>query len=419
MSLNWKKILMLVGFLAIVILIGYLLYFLFLKPIIPTPPPGTNINVDGTGLPPAGTNVNIPIGLDSGLLPSGINTNIPGPPRPIIEPSPAASLIASGGLTVAKPLTTVRSYSSTLGNDGSSILFYDKNSGQFYRLMPDGRQVPLTDKIFHQVEQVTWSSNKEQAVLEYPDGSNIVYDFKNKRQFTLPQHWKDFSFSPDNDQLVFKSMGSNTDNTWLAVANSDGSEAIKIEPLGDKDATVYPLWSPNKQIIAMFSEGKNFDQQYLYFLGLNNENFKSSTIEGRNFEGIWSPKGDRLFYSVYSSQNDFKPSVWIVSAQGENIGQNRKNLGLKTWADKCTFTDNDTIYCAVPQSLEEGAGIFRDDFDTSPTDIYKIDLKTGLRSRIATPEGAHNMESLIVSGNGQYLYFVSKDDGRIYQVQLR
>ena len=190
-------------------------------------------------------------------------------------------------------------------------------------------------------------------------------------------------------------------------------------PLGDKDATVYPSWSPNKQIIAMYSEGKNFDQQYLYFLGLNNENFKSSVIAGRSFEGVWSPKGDRLFYSVYTSQDDFKPSLWVVSAQGENIGQNRKNLNLQTWADKCSFTDNDTIYCAVPQSLEDGAGIFRDEFDSSPSDIYKIHLKIGSRSRVAIPEGRHNIESLMVSGDGQNLYFVSKNDGRIYQVQLR
>lgn len=420
MALNWKRILILIGFLLIVVLIGYLLYFFFLKPTIPLAPP-TNVNIPAGILPPAGVNVNIPVGVNVGVLPPGANVNIGVPSRPGPMPPGAVALspIARGGLTETRSLTTTRGYGVTLGNDGSSILYYDKTTGQFFRLTADGRQLPLTDKIFYQVEKITWAPGKEKAVLEYPDGVNIVYDFKTKKQVTLPAHWKDFSFSPNNERLVFKSIGTDPENRFLAISKADGSEAEQIEPLGDKDATVYPAWSPNEQIIAMYTEGKDFDNQYLYFLGLNNENFKSVTINGRNFQGVWSPQGDRLLYSAYSSSNDFKPMLWIVSAQGENIGLNRRSLNLQTWANKCTFSNNDKIYCAVPQNLQEGAGIFYQQLDNSPTDVYEIDLSTGFKSMIATPQGDHNIENLVVSQDGRYLYFTSKTDGRLYQIQLK
>jgi len=419
MSLNWKRILLLIGFLLSVVAIAYLLYFFFLKPAIPTQVP-TNVNVAEPGvLPPAGLNANIPIGANVGVLTPGANVAIPLQPAALPPGTEFPSTFASGGLTEITSLTSERSYGTTLASDGSSLLYYDKNSGQFYRLTNDGKKILLTDKIFHEVENIIWSQDKEKAVLEYPDGSNIVYNFKTKEQITLPKHWKDFDFSPNSDQLVFKSMGTGEENRWLAVAKTDGSQAEKIELLGDKDATVFPDWSPNNQVIATFVEDKNADQQTLYFVGLNDENFKSTIIEGRNFQGLWSTKGDRLLYSAYSGLTDFKPSLWIVSAQGENIGQNRQSLDLETWASKCSFSNNETVYCAVPKNLEEGAGIFYRELDNSPTDIYKIDLKTGFKSMIAAPVGNHNIESIMASNDGSYLYFTSKNDGRIYQVRLK
>jgi len=419
MPFNWKRILLLIGFIASVIVIGYLLYFLFLKPAIPPSGPNANANLPGGVLPPAGTNVNIPTaGNVNGALPGGANVNV-GPPEAVSPGTQIASLTASGGLTQTTALTTAKAYQPTLAADGNNAVYYDKTTGRFYKITPDGKTSPLSDKVFFEVENITWSPNKEKAVLEYPDGANIVYDFTTDKQVTLPSHWRDFSFSPNNQQLVLKSLGADAENRWLAVANADGSQAQKIEHLGDKDATVYPDWSPNNQIIAMYSEDKDFDRQNLFFVGLNNENFELTVIEGRGFQEQWSTKGDRLLYSVYSSASDYKPTLWIVEAQGEQIGQNRRDLRLQTWADKCTFSDNDTIYCAVPKNLQTGAGIFSTDLNDSPTDIYKIDLKTGFKTKIAAPEGNHNIDQIIITQNGNDLYFTSKTDGRLYNIRLR
>ncbi|HLC89698.1 MAG TPA: hypothetical protein VJG65_01935 [Patescibacteria group bacterium] len=422
MPLNWKRILLLIGFIASVFAIGYLLYFVFLRPALPPTEPivNGNVNLEPGVLPSAGTNVNIPTaGNVNGALPGGVSGNVNLAPPELPSGSEAPQAIAAGGLTQISSLTKNRVSQPILASDGIDSYYYDKTSGLFYRLTADGRATPLTNQTFFEVQGITWSPNKQMAVLEYPDGANIVYNFSTNKQITLPQHWQDFSFAPTGEKLVFKSLGSSAENRWLAIANLDGSNAKKIEALGDKDATVYPLWSPNNQIVAMFTDDAGFDRQNLYFLGANGENFKSTLIEGRGFQGQWSTKGDRLLYSVYSSDSGYRPALWIVDATGDQIGENRRNLKIETWADKCSFAENDTIYCAVPQNLEEGAGIFANDLDNSPTNIYKIDLKTGFRSLIARPEGNPNIDQLYTSQDGRYLYFTAKTDGRLYKINLK
>lgn len=419
MALNWKRILLLIGFIAGVILIGYLLYFFFLRPAIPTTPTGVNGNVSTGALPGAGTNVNIQTATNvNGALPGAGGKTVAGPPAEI-PPQTIISSIASGGVTKITALTQTTAYDATLAANGFDAAYYDKTTGLFYRITPDGRSVPLSDQVFYQVDNVTWAPNKQKAVLQYPDGSNIVYDFANQKQVTLPQHWKDFSFSPDSNQIAFKSIGTDADSSWLAIANADGSAATKIIDIGNEDANIYPAWSPTGQIVASYTEDKNFDQQNLYFIGQNGENFKSTVIDGHNFQGQWSTRGDRLLYSVYSSASDFKPTLWIVQASGDNIGQNRKALNLETWADKCTFANNDMVYCAVPTSLQQTAGIFASELDNSPCDIYKIDLSSGIKTKIATPQGSPNIGNVMVTSDSHYLYYTSKTDGKLYKINLK
>src|SRR3989344_1765355 len=422
MTLNWKRILILIGFIAGLVLIGYLLYFTFLRPALPGAPAPVNgnVNLPPGVLPSAGVNVNILTNLNvNGGLPTGANINVNLAPAELPVGSVQPTETAAGGLTQTTTLTDHQALKPTLASNGSDAYYYDRTTGLFYQVAPDGKKTPLSNTVFFEVEKVTWAPNKNLAVLEYPDGANIAYNFSNNKQVTLPSQWNDFSFSPKGDKLVFKSMGDTTDNRWLAVANFDGSQAKKIEALGDQDATVYPLWSPNNQMIAMYTQDAGFDQQNLLFIGANNENFNQVPIAGRGFQAAWSPNGNQLLYSVYSSQTNYKPTLWLIDVAGDNIGQNRRSLRLETWANKCSFSGNEAIYCAVPRSLEDGAGIFQNDLDSSPTDIYKIDLKTGLRARIAIPAGNHNIDQVFTTADDDYLYFTDKTSGQLYKINWK
>jgi hypothetical protein len=408
---RYKKLFLILGFAVLVFILGYLLYVLFFKPITPTPPSlGPEVATTTTGFPTA------EIGPGQIITPT-TKEDFPKEEGKIVEKK--ASPIARGGLTETTELSKTSNLGAVLANNGSDLQYYDQENGQFYRIDKNGETTLLSDKIFHQIEKITWSPDKNKAILEYPDGANIVYDFASEKQITLPSHWKDFDFSSAGDKIVMKSIGLDPSNRWLAVANNDGSKVRGIESLGDKDSTVYPSWSPNGQSIAMYTKGVDFDRQEVFFVGLNKENFKSTIIEGRGFRYQWAPEEGRLLYSVYSSENDLKPSLWVVNAEGESIGTGRKNLHVETWADKCTFANNTDLYCAVPNELEAGAGLFPEMAKTTNDRLYKIDARTGLKKLVAIPDEAYNMSNLIVSENGYYLYFTDEKTKRLHKIKLK
>jgi len=407
--LRYKKIFLVIGFILLVILLGYLLYVMFFRPAITPPVEPPTATTTAGGLPISGV----------GTGQTGGKTGTSTLPVGVVIPTEGPSETALGGLTQTTKLNEDNSMGVTTSSNGNDLQYYNRNDGKFYRIDKDGNTTALSDKIFYQVENITWSPNKNKAILEYPDGANIIYNFDTGKQITMPEHWEDFDFSPDGEQIVLKSMGLDPDNRWLAMANEEGSNVHPIESIGLNADKVISSWSPNGQSIAMYVEGIDFDRQEVFFVGQNNENFKSTIVEGRDFRPLWSPEGDKLLYSVYSSKNEMKPNLWVVNAEGESIGSNRKNLNIETWADKCAFSNDTELYCAVPNSLEEGSGLFPELAASTIDRLYKIDTRTGLKKLVAVPDGEYNMSDVIVSENGYYLYFTDKSDGTLHKINLK
>lgn len=419
---RFKKFWMIAAFLGVVALLSYLIWNFFFAPTFtPEEPliPGANIG----GLSPAGDGgPNFSTSTGSGQLSPSGNINAPSGTNPSL-PSDAprstdASDLAVGGITKVQVAVNSPVLDPFMSSSGQ-LNYYNQADSKFYRLGADGQPIALSDKTFHQVSAVTWSADGTQAVIIYPDGSKINYNFNTGKQVTLPKHWEDFSFSPDGNRLTAKSIGDDVENRFLIVANADGSKASSLSAIGNNADDVYPVWSPNNQAAAMYTRGVDFNRQEVFFVGLNNENFKSTIVNGRDFRPLWSDSGDKLLYSVYSSDRGMLPSLWIVNAQGENIGQNRTELGLNTWADKCTFASNTDLYCAVPETLREGAGLFPELADETSDLLYKIDLATGAKKLIAIPQTDANINNIMVSGDQRTLYYTDKFTDRIYSIQLR
>jgi hypothetical protein len=404
-----KTIIFLILFGLLALFLAFIFYhFIFGSPIASVgPTPGRNQGGQLPGADDGSGNVINP--EDPSSLPTTTPSLIPGKE---IDP------IASGGLTQTETLVTNPSSNITSSSDGKGLQYYDEYDGIFYTIDKDGNKVALSDRVFYSVREVAWSNDKKRAVIEYPDGANIVYDFEKEKSITLPKHWQEFEFSSDDKQIVAKSIGLDPENRWLMTANADGSGAERIEPLGNNADSVYPSWSPNNQSIAMFTEGIDLDRQNLYFVGKNQENFKSTIIEGRGFRSIWNEDGKQLLYSVYSNANDLMPGLWVVSAQGESIGQGRRSLGVNTWADKCVFSSSDNVYCAVPQNLEEGAGLFPELGKNTDDFLYKINISTGAKKIIAVPEEESTITNIVVSEDEKTLYFSDGKTKNVHRINL-
>ncbi len=407
-SINFKKIGLIIGILAVAAIIGYFIFTFFFKSTPSTTPVDTNSTNGGTGsLPLSGSGSQTPTDETGGQLPGAGGQGTEAPEASLTNPVTDSNGVADLGISASNLAT---------GNAGA-MQFLNQNDGKFYRISADGTATALSDQQFLGAQNVTWSPTNDKAIIEFPDGSKVRYDFSSKEQVTLPKHWQSFDFSPAGDKIVAKSMGLDPNNRWLVTSNDDGSKAKTIEPLGDNGADVISSWSPNNQSIAMFVQGSDFDRKEIFFIGQNGENFKSITTEGRGFEPKWSPKGDELLYSVYSAQNDYKPTLWITNAQGDDIGANRRPIGLNTWANKCTYSSG-SIFCAVPQTLERGAGLYPELSDSTPDRLYKVNPNTGAIEPISVGSGSYTMKNLTVSPDGKFLYFTDALTQRLRRITL-
>lgn len=416
--MNLRRLLIILGFIAAVAGVGLAIYFVFFRPT--SPGANGNENVNGGTLPSTNLNVNRPPGVNGNVngLPFITSINVNGRLTSV-------SSVAQGGLTVVEPVSSKAVGEPTLAPNGRDLLYFDPDTGQFFKLSPSTKNSStIADQAFIDAESVTWSPSGDKAIVSFPDDSKIVYDFTNRKQYTLPKEAQDFSFDPTSSQIAFKLLPANSSDRWLAVSKADGTEIRLIEPLGDQDASVDVNWSPGGQVAALFRKGLDATRQEIVPVGLHGENFKSFITEGRGFEGSWSPSGGHLLYSAYSPDTQYNPTLYLVEAQGDAIGQNRRQLGLNTWPDKCSFSGSgSTLYCAVPQYLDPGSGLYRDTV-TAPDDFYQVDLASGRVSLLAQPvdangSGSYRAQQLVVSSDGSYLYFRDANTGRLVQMRLK
>ncbi|MBU0531439.1 MAG: hypothetical protein ABIG32_02765 [Candidatus Uhrbacteria bacterium] len=404
MSDQLKRILLFILFIVVAAGIAFALYWFFFRAA-PEEVPGVIIGEDGAvvGLPEAGL----------------------GEPTVITPEEEAGGLqvsqIARGGLTTSTALTTGGVDAVSISSDGSGMNYYDDADGRFYRVNEDGTVTLLSNQSFPQAENVAWADQGDKAVIEFPDGSNIVYNFETETQVTLPSHWEDFDFAPDGDEIIAKSIGIDPSNRWLVITSDDGTQTESIAALGNNADKVQVSWSPNDSVVAFSdtgSEQSGFGRKMIIPIGKNEENFKGLVVEGLEFDSIWNPRGDKILYSVSGSGNNYKPMLWVVDGSGNDIGDNRRSLGIETWIDKCTFTGNTTVICAVPQNLPANSGLQPELANDTYDYLYEIDIASGLSTLLAIPDQQQSISNITLSSDDSTLYYTDRF-GVLYMIKLK
>jgi len=416
-NLSKNKPVLIIGFLILCIIIAGALYFLFFKS---TTPPIPDIEEDGI------TGDALPISGEREPGEGDVTTpdvQIPTGPEitrdDAFEPSTQVSDIARGDVTKITNLDGSKTDFIKIDSTGNKLLAYNKESGAFYKIDEEGNKVSLSGKTFKNVSDIAWAPESEKAILEFPDGSNVYYDFKNDKQVTLPKDWTEFGFNSTENQIAFKDMNSNVDKRFLGTSNPDGSNAKYIEYIGGEDHNVTVKWSPTNQIAATYATGSNADYSKIYFIGQNKENFRSIDANGYNVEYDYTPTGSHIVYSAQNSLSGHKPVLYAVEASGDRIGYGHTNLKLQTWPDKCTFSNDTTMYCAVPKEMPDGAGWFPELTDNIGDNIYKVNIATGSVSFVAQPQYEYNIEQMQVSENGETLFFTDKFSQTLHKMQLK
>ncbi|MCW1929952.1 MAG: hypothetical protein KIH62_001385 [Candidatus Kerfeldbacteria bacterium] len=413
-----KKILYTVLLLLVTIAIGYLLYIVFIYT-----PSSNNQNTNGN------RNITLPnineLLNTNGLVNTGGNTNANSNANGNQNTNQGGTPQANGGATQTTVLTPNTVTANPTASTDGSVRYYDPNDGKFYRVDKNGNITALSDVHFNGVSNVVWGNSSNQVIMEFPDGSNVYYNIDTKRQVTLPKEFEEMDFSPSDNQIAFLYMHQDTERRVLAVSSPDGSGARTLESLGQNADHVMVDWSPTGKVAASYFEFIDANRQTLGFVGLNNENFKGTVVEGRGLRSQYTPNGKQLLYSTYSAETDYKPGLWVVDADGDNIGKNRKEIQLNTFADKCTISNNSTTaYCGVPIDQKNGYGLDDRLLEGVPDELYAVDLNTGARTRIAVPvdsngDPVYSMQNLVVTSDESTLYFRDVTTGKIVKISLK
>ncbi|PIT87647.1 MAG: hypothetical protein COU31_01700 [Candidatus Magasanikbacteria bacterium CG10_big_fil_rev_8_21_14_0_10_40_10] len=405
-----KRIALIIGLIILVVAIAYAIYHVFFRPASVFFPPSTTPIATTTGaLPSAQQRLASSTGqvaVTPGSLPTAANvqTDVP------------ASYYTQAPVT---KLTSDYSIYTSVNSNNGAVRYHDALDGKFYRIDANGQIKEMADQVFYNVNEVTWAKSADKAVIEYPDKTKILYNFETNKQISIPKHWEDFSFSSDAKEVAAKSIGIAPSNRLLISFNDDGTGIKTIEPMGNNADAVTVDWSPSRQVVAFSQTGDAIgaEREEILLVGLNGENFKSLTVEGRGFESQWSPTGKRIIYSVYSSRSSYKPELWISDAYGDNINSNRNMVNVNTWPDKCAFASDDAIYCAVPNSLPDGAGMNKTSADSAVDSLYKIDLTTGLKTPLPL-DSNYTINSISYDAKNQKLYFTDANQNGIFEVNL-
>lgn len=328
------------------------------------------------------------------------------------------SQVANGGATATVVLTNTKIVSPTTTANGS-LAYYDPADGHFYTIDDDGEAKLMSQASFPSAKTVTFDNDATAVVVEFPDGSNVVYDFESAKQVTLPSHWEDFSFSGDGEEIASKSIGNDTSNRSLIISSTDGTHTEVVAPLGANDKRVDVNVSPSGNVVAFSSTGaaQTFDRNELYLIGTSGDVVGSLIAQGSNFSAIWSPNGMNILYSVADPSNSYRPSLWYADSRGDRHGDVRLHLGPETWVEKCTFASTTAIYCAVPQEVTDGSG---DDHSLvrSVDSLYKIELPSGTAKLAGYSAAETQMFNLSISEDGRTLYF-QDDIGRLLSMRLK
>jgi hypothetical protein len=394
MSDRAKVILRIIAFISAVTLIGVALYFAFFRGAPTVVPTADDADTNPTGsLSGAG---------EAGELPSAGTTTKPGTLPP--------TQIAAGGSTVVRQLTTSAVLSPTLTASGA-LAYYDPADGRFYSITNAGEATAISPKQFPAASNVIFSNNADNVILEFPDGSNIVYGFNSGKQVTLPSHWEDFSFSSDGNAIAGKSIGNDASNRSLILTSTDGSQTQVIAALGNNSSKVSVNLSPSSNIVAFSRTGQiqsGFGREEYYLIGLDGQAAGALIVDGSNFSAIWAPDGSHLLYSVADPSNSYSAALWYADSRGDRYGDARVRVNLSTWVEKCTYADASTLYCAAPKTIAEGDGADHS-LATAMDNIYRISVPSGKVTLVGYPAVQTHMSNLSLSADGTTLYYLDSD----------
>lgn len=320
-------------------------------------------------------------------------------------------------LTVRKVLD-VPILGSTLANDGNGILYFDQRLGEFYRSSLDGgTQEQVTSRgSFTDLVDIKWANEKNAAILYFGTAEAkrlFAFNFSDQNFQNLGDEVSDAALSPDGSQIVYLFRNEQQGVSNISISNFDRSEWKVVKTYNN--TTISLLWTAPFRFLAS-SEFTGYSENTLTSYNTQGED-PSVVIPGAyGLTYKASPDGNKLLYTV-SSPRSSELFLFVTDLNGTF----HKDLEISTFADKCAFApDNITVYCAVPQQGNSDFVLpddYKDGSFITDDSFFKINTETGEKERLGGAnefKTTYDASDVFVSNSGKTVYFTRRQDDRLY-----
>lgn len=308
---------------------------------------------------------------------------------------------------------------------GDKVMYYSKADGTLFETDFRGSSTKsLTNFKIPDIITSIWSYNNSKVINIYKENGNIrktMYDTSSNKATLLDSRIKFINFSTSQDKIVYQFIDNPLGINKISTSDPNGLNWKNIQNIRMENVKLY--W-PKEDTIAILTAPSGIVKGSLLSTTTDTTNGGSLTKVLSELFGLtvkYSDDGKLLLYSQ-TDQYGHSPSLYLLK---EN--EISEDMRLNTISDKCAFSKNNNIYCAVP-SVINGSLILPDDFYKGITSFsdsfFKIDIQNNRNFSLFDTKYLKdlgydfNASDLVVSPNEGYLVFINKKDGLLYSIKI-
>lgn len=299
------------------------------------------------------------------------------------------------------------------------VMYYHKKNGNTFEAKIDGSSViRVSSNNFKSLVKALWGPKKEKviSIIKQEDlnlNQKYLYNFKTKTSTLLDKNIRHISWAPNQDKIAYQYYNpQDQSESHISIANPDGSNWENIFKTRMKNLIIeWP--SPDK--IAFRTRPSGLAQSVLYIIDTNGENIKKIK-QSFGLTTLWSPSGNKLLFSETDSQGK-NLKLKIVDLIKNKV----QEIKLKTLPEKCVWSNEETIFCAVPKKLPDDI-VMPDSFYQESVSLsdnfWKIDLQKEQAELQVKPKNNYNATNLIMSKDKERILFIDRKDNLLYGLKL-
>jgi len=315
----------------------------------------------------------------------------------------------------------------TLTYDTNAVKYYHKDTGNVYQNILDGSsKKTVSSAVLKDLLDAKWSPSKDQVItvykdLNYPHQKKfILFDYNTQKATPLHKNVSDVTWLSSGTQIAYHyfDLESNTGN--ISISMPDGSGWKKILDLNIRDVVIQGV--PEQSKVSFQLKPTAYRESSLQTISTLGGNPTTVVSDKFGLDAKWSPDGTKALVSVTRERGSSDTTLAIV-----DIAKNYKfeELDIPTMASKAIWSeDGKYIYYALPETIPDNAVIpdeyINKSIRTADT-FWRYDVRDKKKEQLTFKDDSdivYDAISLFPASYKGQLFFVNRDDGKLYYVEL-